>query len=93
MKGTHFDMLDARIASALEKIIQNFLLQEKGQSGGTEAQKEDRIFRGRQIAYNIYDNFRVTGANDSVIGAQANWVQDTLGSSQSARKSVLLGTY
>ena len=31
-----------------------------------EAQKEDRFLRGRQIAYLIYDYFRVTGANDSV---------------------------
>ena len=31
-----------------------------------KAQKEDRFFRGRQIAYLIYDYFRVTGANDSV---------------------------
>ena len=28
--------------------------------------KEDRFFRGRQIAYLIYEYFRVTGANDSV---------------------------
>ena len=31
-----------------------------------EAQKEDRFLRGRQIAYLIYEYFRVTGANDSV---------------------------
>ena len=29
-------------------------------------QKENRFFRGRQIAYLIYEYFRVTGANDSV---------------------------
>ena len=28
--------------------------------------KEDRFFRGRQIAYLIYDYFRVTGSHDSV---------------------------
>ena len=27
---------------------------------------EDRFLRGRQIAYPIYEYFRVTGANDSV---------------------------
>ena len=32
-----------------------------------EAHKEDRFFRGRQIAYLIYEYFRVTGANDSVV--------------------------
>ena len=31
-----------------------------------KAQKEDRFLRGRQIAYLIYEYFRVSGANDSV---------------------------
>ena len=31
-----------------------------------KAHKEDRFLRGRQIAYLIYEYFRVTGANDSV---------------------------
>ena len=31
-----------------------------------EAQKEDRFLQGRQIAYLIYDQFRVTGTQDSV---------------------------
>ena len=31
-----------------------------------KAQKEDRLLRGRQTAYLIYEHFRVTGANDSV---------------------------
>ena len=31
-----------------------------------KAQKEDRFLRGKQIAYLIYEYFRVTGANDSV---------------------------
>ena len=31
-----------------------------------KAQTEDRFLRGRQIAYLIYEYFRVTGANDSV---------------------------
>ena len=31
-----------------------------------KSQKEDRFLRGRQIAYLIYEYFRVTGANDSV---------------------------
>ena len=30
------------------------------------AQKEDRFLRGRQIAYLIYDHFRVIGIQDSV---------------------------
>ena len=43
-----------------------FSLQVKGQSGGQKAQIEDRFLRGRQIAYLIYEYFRVTGAHDSV---------------------------
>ena len=31
-----------------------------------KAQKEKPFLRGRQIAYPIYDHFRVIGANDSV---------------------------
>ena len=31
-----------------------------------KAQKEDRFLRGRQIAYMIYEQFRVTGTHDSV---------------------------
>ena len=31
-----------------------------------KAQKEDRFLRGRQIAYLIYEHFRVTSVNDSV---------------------------
>ena len=44
-----------------------FPVQEEGQSRGTEAQKEDRSLRGRQIAFMIYDYFRVTGAQDTVL--------------------------
>ena len=32
-----------------------------------KAQKEDRFLRGRQIAFMIYDHFRVTGAHDTVL--------------------------
>ena len=38
----------------------------KNQSGGTKSPEEDRFLRGRQIAYLIYDHFRVTGTHDSV---------------------------
>ena len=31
-----------------------------------KAHKEDRYFRGRQIAFLIYEYCRVTGANDPV---------------------------
>ena len=64
--GTHgpdFELLDARIASALNKIIQNTRFKKKVSLEEMKAQKEDRFLRGRQIAYLIYEYFRVTGAN------------------------------
>ena len=70
IKGTHFpsfEMLDARIASSLNKIIQNSDFKKKVSLGEQNAQKEDRFFRGRQIAYMIHDYFRVTGAHDTVL--------------------------
>ena len=62
----NFEVLDARIASALNKIIHNSQFKRRVSLEEQKAQKEDRFLRGRQIAYLIYDYFRVTGANDSV---------------------------
>ena len=51
-----------------EQDYPEFLFQEKGQSGGRKkAQKADRFLRRRQISYLIYENFRVTGVDDSVL--------------------------
>ena len=61
-----FELLDAIFASALEKIIQNTRFKKKVSLEEMKAHKEDRFFRGRQIAYLIFEYFRVTGANDSV---------------------------
>ena len=67
LQGTHFpnfEVQDARNASALNKMIQNSNFKKKV---CLEEQKEDRFLRGRQIAYMIYDYFRVTGAHDTVL--------------------------
>ena len=64
--GPNFELLDARIASALNRIIQNTRFKKKVSLEEIKAQKENRFLRGRQIAYLIYEYFRVTGANDSV---------------------------
>ena len=61
-----FEVLDAKIASALNRIIQNSRFQKNVSLEEMKAPKEDRFFRGRQIAHLIYEYFRVTGANDSV---------------------------
>ena len=61
----NFEVLDARIASALNKIIHKSHFKRRISLEEQKAQKQDRFFRGRQIAYLIYDYFRVTGIHDS----------------------------
>ena len=62
----NFEVLDARIASALNKIIHNSHFKRRISLEEQKAQEEDRFLRGRHIAYSIYDYFRVTGSHDSV---------------------------
>ena len=61
-----FEVLDARIASALNKIIHNSHFKTRVSLEEQKDQQEDRFLRGRQVAYLICEYFRVTGANDSV---------------------------
>ena len=62
----NFEVLDARIASALNRIIQNSHFKRRVSLKEQKAQKQDRFLRDGQIAFLIYEYFRVTGANDSV---------------------------
>ena len=62
----NFEVLDAKIASALNKIIHNSNFKSRISLEEKMAQKQDRFFRGRQIACLIYDYFRVIGSHDSV---------------------------
>ena len=62
----NFEVLDARIASALNKIIHNSHFKRRISLEEQKAQKQDRFLRDRQTAYLIYDYFRVTGSHDSV---------------------------
>ena len=62
----NFEVFDARIASALNKIIHNSHFKRRISLEEQKAQKQDRFLRGRQITYLIYDYFRVTGSHDSV---------------------------
>ena len=63
----NFEMLDAKITSALNKIIQNSHFKKMVSLEEQKAQKEDRFLRGRQIAFMIYEQFRVTGTHDTVL--------------------------
>ena len=62
----NFEVLDAKIASALHRIVHNCHFKRRVSLEERKAPKEDRFFRGRQIAHLIYEYFWVTGANDSV---------------------------
>ena len=62
----NFEVLDARIASALNKIIHISHFKRRISLEEQNAQKQDRFLRGRQIAHLIYDYFRGTGIHDSV---------------------------
>ena len=62
----NFEVFDARIASAMNKIIHNSHFIRRVSLEEQNAQKEDRFLRDRQIAYLIYDQFWVTGTHDSV---------------------------
>ena len=57
----NFEVPDARIASALNKLIHNSHFKRRISLEEQKAQKQDHFLRGRQIAYLIYDYFGVSG--------------------------------
>ena len=63
----NFEMLDAKIASASNRIIQNSHFKKKVSLEEQKAQKEDRFLRGRQMAFMISDSFRFAGAPDDAV--------------------------
>ena len=62
-----FEVLDARIASTLNKIIQNSHFERRISLEEQKAQKQDRFFRCRQIAHLIYKHFRVIEDDDRIM--------------------------
>ena len=90
-------MLDAKIASALNKIIQNSQFKKKvSLEEKKKAQKEDRFLRGGQIAFMIYDYFRDTGAHDTELGCSALFSvtlrDDTMGAKMITGPAFLIST-
>ena len=63
----NFEMLDVKIVSSLNKIIQNSHFKKKISLEEQKVQKEDRFLRGRQIVFMIYDYFRVTDAHHTAL--------------------------
>ena len=57
-----FEMLGAKIASAVKRIITNQYFRRRFNVQKREAQAQDRFLRGRQIPHMIYENFRASGA-------------------------------
>ena len=70
-----FEVLDAKIASALNRIIHNTSFKKKISLEEQKAQKEDRFLRGGQIAHLIYQYFRVTGANEILSRIMPTYLQ------------------
>ena len=68
---TDYDMLDAMIASALKRLLDNHVHFRKRVSVEEQrAQKYDRFFRGKQIAHMICEHFRATGAFEAYKDSQ-----------------------
>ena len=69
IKGIHmpnFEVLDARIASALNRIIHNTHFKRKVSLEEQKAKNRTVSFVEDRLLYLIYDYFRVTGIHDSV---------------------------
>ena len=66
----NFEMLDARITSALNDIIPNSHFKKKVNLEEKEAQKIEWFLRRKQIAIMIHDCFRVAGVHESVLDAE-----------------------
>ena len=99
----NFEMLDAKIASTLNKIIQNSQFKKKVSLEEQKAPKEYRFLRGRQIAFIIYDNFRATGAHadlfsvtlhdDNIQEFDARWDEVLLSMSKIPSDEILESLY
>ena len=105
----YYEMLDAKIASALKKLLTSVHFRRRISVEGQRAQKDDRFSRGRQIAYMIYEHFRATGAfealqglsdtfnihlqNDDVQDFDTRWDQALLAASEIPTGMVLEGFY
>ena len=63
-----YDLLDAKIAFVLNKLITNMHFRRRVCSEELLAQNQTRFSRGRQIAFMIYEHFRATGAYDAAQG-------------------------
>ena len=97
-----FEMLDARIASALRKIISSTSFRRRATAELQRAQKYNRFLRERRIALMTHGHFQSTGAYDAarvcricsifacdVQDFDTRWGQILLGTSEMAPENVL----
>ena len=91
-KSSRSGLWKAKIASALNKIIQS---SQSKKVSGAEKPKKDWFLRGRQIAFIIYDYFRVTGAHDTVFiqGFDTRWDEVPLSMSKIPSDYILESLY
>ena len=66
----NFEMVDAKISSALKRIISDQYFRRRINVEEQKAQAQDRFLRERQIAYMIYEHFRAIGAHDDALDLQ-----------------------
>ena len=104
-----FETLDARIASALRRVISNASFIRRVSVEEQRAQTYDRFLRGTQMAFLIYVHFQSTGASDAAQGLSdlfniclqnddvqdfdTRWDQTFLGTSEMPPENVLEGLY
>ena len=83
-----FEMLDAKIASALQKILTSVHFRRRVSVEEKRAQKDDRFSRKTQIVCISYEYFRATGVHEAVQGlsdvqdSDTRWDQALLGASE-----------
>ena len=63
----NFEMLDAKIASSLRKIMQNSNFKNRVDLAERKTQVDDRFLRGRQIALMIYECFWVRSTREAIL--------------------------
>ena len=63
----NIETLDARIASSLRKILQSSHVRKRVCQEEQKAQKDDRFFSERQIAFMIYEHLQGTGTHVAVL--------------------------
>ena len=109
LRFPNFEMLDARVASALKRIISNPYFGRRISVEEQKAPTQYRFHRGRQIAQMIYELVRVAGAHEAALDLtylfsvslqgddiqdfDTGWKQDLLSADEIPKENVLESLY